>query len=319
VRIFINSVPSLCRRIRVLRTLRVPDRRRNDSFGEHDVTLEWLKRKIVRARQMLTRNMLAHGTMPLINFRSRRAFVQFRPDFLRDRHEEFLALQTEWERVHRGNNRGDYARLIFLLASIEALEKSGLPGAFAELGVYRGSTAKIFHRLAPDRLLYLFDTFEGFAAADTSADPSRAAAGTFACSLAQVQRYVGHAESIRYCKGRFPETAGLVAPEERFALVHVDCDLYEPTKAALEFFYPRLVEGGLFIVHDYYSGCWPGVAQAVDEFLRDRPEGVVRIPDKSGTAVFVKCAKSKTSLALKASVLLGPEFLQFGNFAGAMA
>ena len=42
------------------------------------------------------------------------------------------------------------------------------------------------------------------------------------------------------------------------------------------------------IVHDYSSGAWPGIKQAVDEFLLNKPETLVRIPDKSGTAIFKK-------------------------------
>lgn len=267
---------------------------------------------------MLMRNLLMHGAMPLINFRSRRGYIQYRPDFLLERHEEFLQLQAEWERTHRSNNRGDYARLIFLLATIEGLERSAIPGAFAELGVYRGSTARVLHKLAPNRRLYLFDTFDGFAAADVANDPSGAQAGGYSCSLEEVRDYVGRADAIRYCKGRFPETAAEVPSGETFALVHVDCDLYEPTKAALEFFYPRLASGGHFIVHDYYSGCWPGVARAVDEFLHDRSERMVRIPDKSGTAVFVKAAHSGEKPAAT-RMLVGADFAHLGAFLGALA
>lgn len=59
-------------------------------------------------------------------------------------------------------------------------------------------------------------------------------------------------------------------------------------RAGLEYFYPRISAGGLLIVHDYGSGLWPGVTFAVDQFLRDKPERLVSIPDKSGTAVIVK-------------------------------
>ena len=88
-------------------------------------------------------------------------------------------------------------------------------------------------------------------------------------------------EFDRFLLLRLPEDA-------RFALVHLDCDLYAPTRAAMEFFYPRLTRGGLLVVHDYASGHWPGVVRAVDEFLADKPEKPVLIPDKSGSAALVK-------------------------------
>jgi O-methyltransferase len=59
-------------------------------------------------------------------------------------------------------------------------------------------------------------------------------------------------------------------------------------KAALEYFYPRLVPGGFFILHDYSSLYWDGAEKAIDEFLADKPERVMPIPDKSGTVVVRK-------------------------------
>ena len=62
---------------------------------------------------------------------------------------------------------------------------------------------------------------------------------------------------------------GIGTPSDaRFALVHIDCDLYKPFKAGLEFFYPRLVTGGFLIMHDYTSLWWDGVERAVESFLQ---------------------------------------------------
>jgi O-methyltransferase len=42
----------------------------------------------------------------------------------------------------------------------------GISGDIAELGVYRGLTAKLIHHYAPEKTLHLFDTFSGFDARD---------------------------------------------------------------------------------------------------------------------------------------------------------
>ena len=47
-----------------------------------------------------------------------------------------------------------------------ALRSRGVSGAFAELGVYRGDASRAIHTAAPERRLYLFDTFDGFPAQD---------------------------------------------------------------------------------------------------------------------------------------------------------
>jgi O-methyltransferase len=85
--------------------------------------------------------------------------------------------------------------------------------------------------------------------------------------------------------GLFPDSIATVALPERFVVVHLDCDLYEPTKAGLEYFCSRMAHGGLIIVHDYGSSHWPGVKAAVDEVLSQRPERPILLPDKSGTVV----------------------------------
>lgn len=60
-------------------------------------------------------------------------------------------------------------------------------------------------------------------------------------------------------------------PGVRFSLIHFDCDLYKPTKAALEAFWDRLSIGGIMLFDEYSIPEWPGETQAVDEFFRDKP------------------------------------------------
>ena len=93
---------------------------------------------------------------------------------------------------------------------------------------------------------------------------------------------------IRFCRGHFPATASAIPPDEQFALVHLDADLLRPTLYALQFLYPRVVPGGLMIIHDYSSTARPGIAEAVDGFFKDKPEGPVLDPDRSGTAIVRK-------------------------------
>jgi O-methyltransferase len=93
---------------------------------------------------------------------------------------------------------------------------------------------------------------------------------------------------VSFIKGRFPGTANAIPDAERFCLVNLDCDLYAPFSAALQYFYPRLLPGGFLIMHDYSSLHWPLIEKAVDEFFADKPERPILIPDKSGTAVVRK-------------------------------
>ena len=61
-------------------------------------------------------------------------------------------------------------------------------------------------------------------------------------------------------------------PGVRFSLVHFDCDLYRPTKIALEALWPHVSRGGVILFDEYAIADWPGETAAVDEFLADKPE-----------------------------------------------
>lgn len=251
---------------------------------------ESIRREIVR---FLIRNLAR------LNRPGSRFYLQYRPDAdlaygrIGTAAADMAQLQAWWGRGMETNNLGDLTRLYFLEATVRQLQSAGVAGSFAELGVYKGNSAKILHALAPDRRLFLFDTFGGFDDADVDAEKGAVNAQVkrrdFAdTSLPGVREFVGAAPSVTYCPGRFPDTASHVPEGTRFALVQLDCDLYAPIKAGVEFFYPLLNPGGVLIIHDYASGHWPGVKLAVDEFLAGKPEGLVLIPDKSGSAVLVK-------------------------------
>lgn len=172
----------------------------------------------------------------------------------------------------------------------ERLKRDKIPGAFAEVGVYKGDSAAIIHALDPDRELYLFDTFTGFPASDLEGETGEAATYTtdnFAdTDTSDLISKFDNKNNIHLQKGYFPDTTkGL--EEKRFALVNLDADLYKPTKAALEFFYPRLSPGGVIFIHDY-NYKWEGIVSAVNEFVQQIPESIVMAPDAEGTVIIVK-------------------------------
>ena len=56
---------------------------------------------------------------------------------------------------------------------IKRIQRKGIPGSFAELGVYKGETARMIHLCAPERSLHLFDTFDGFPPGDLREETGR--------------------------------------------------------------------------------------------------------------------------------------------------
>jgi O-methyltransferase len=216
----------------------------------------------VRARIPAVRGRLLR---PLVRFREMRF-----PTFAREVHESIAASD-------------DYFRYATLGLAVQRVLDERVEGAFAEVGVWRGETSEFLHRLAPQRTLYLFDTFTGFPEADL---PPGATDARFRDTSEQaVRRRVGASQNIVLRTGYVPETlAGL--EHERFAFVLLDLDLLDPTRAALEFFYPRLSAGGYLVVHDYNNpeSNW-ACKRAFDAFLEGRPEQLVELGDVWGSAL----------------------------------
>lgn len=216
--------------------------------------------------------------------------VQHLPEWIGATSFDFVSLRRLFSARSPKYDRVDLVRLCLLIENARQLERDAMEGSVAELGVYRGTTAKVLHALLPRRRLFLFDTFEGFDTSDLKCERTQgnAAAEFKDASYEDVREFVGESPMIRFCKGHFPATTSAIPPDEQFALVHLDADLFRPTLDALQFFYPRVVPGGLMIIHDYSSTAWPGIADAVDGFFKDKPEGPVLVPDKSGTAIVRK-------------------------------
>jgi len=184
----------------------------------------------------------------------------------------------------------DKSRFYNLWFQVEQLKKNRINGAFAELGVHKGETAKAIHFMDQDRLFYLFDTFEGFKKDDLALEQqsdNRFTEEMFSdTSLEKVRGYIKGNKNLIFKSGYFPETtAGLES--EKFAFVHIDADLYLPTMEALKFFYPRLNPGGVIIVHDYNHN-WDGIPKAIDEFIGKIPESLVELSDWQGSAMIIK-------------------------------
>lgn len=183
-------------------------------------------------------------------------------------------------------------RLACLRLLAKEIHTRKLPGAVAELGVYKGAFAAEINRLFPERTLYLFDTFEGFSQTDidierTLSSHTRAAAGDFGdTGMEQVLSRLPHPERAVLCKGYFPDTLPSDLPP--LAFVSLDPDLYEPALAGLRAFWHRLVPGGVILIHDYNSAQFEGVGKAVRIFCEENCLMALPLPDLHGSAVLIK-------------------------------
>ncbi|MBJ7328690.1 MAG: class I SAM-dependent methyltransferase [Solirubrobacteraceae bacterium] len=256
------------------------------------------RRMLIRRRLDLLISALLIGRLAAwLHRASTFAYVSYLPDSVRlsDAPPPALArlqrLEGWWTHKNARRNAGDVGRLFFLALNAQRVIDEKVPGDFAEVGVYKGNSARVLAEVVRtaegNRHLQLFDTFGGFDDREIDDKPEEFSQLFKDTSLDAVRDFVGE-EACEYHSGWFPETTRELSPDRRFALVHLDADLYEPIRAGLEYFYDRMSSGGLVLVHDYSSGQWPGATQALDEFLEDKPERLVLMPDKAGTAIFRK-------------------------------
>lgn len=189
----------------------------------------------------------------------------------------------------------DPIRVVHLFQQLEAVNALP-PGDYIELGVHKGFALKVIHRfMDPNRTLYALDTFEGFDNRDLSVEAKHYAspwqAGNFLpTSVEGVGAYVGDGAcpaNLRIVKGWFPDSfQGL--EDRRWRFVHIDFDLYQPIKTALETLWPVLLPGGVVIVHDYGNYGFPAARQAVDEFCDTVGVYPIQFGDRWGSAALRK-------------------------------
>ena len=160
-------------------------------------------------------------------------------------------------------------------------------GSVVECGVFKGfgtmSWAKLSAMLEPENLtrrIYGFDTFAGFPsvhAKDKTAVADVVEGGLFADSHDELQalveqydrdRFLGHIDKVHLIKGDVVQTIPTFLeqhPHLVVSLLFLDMDLYEPTKAALEHFLPRMPRGAVVAFDELDNPMWPGETVALLE------------------------------------------------------
>jgi O-methyltransferase len=157
-----------------------------------------------------------------------------------------------------------------------------VPGARVECGAYRGATALLLCHAWRSRQtdfrgadFHLIDSFSGTGASveedyipvrgpdgDTRMEPFFPA-GKSDVSPEMVRNHFRDFPEVEISAGWIPDVFAAL-PEKQWAFVHIDLTLYQPTLAALNYFYPRLSPGGVIICAG--SVFCPGMQIAWDEF-----------------------------------------------------
>lgn len=179
-------------------------------------------------------------------------------------------------------SKQNLARLGGLCSALRSVDRDGIAGDFVECGVFKGSSTILARMVSPNRHCWLYDTFSGMTepmpvdvtrGGQVAINKWRILGGKpwMAVPLDDVRQNlklcgVYDEEKISFVIGDVCDTLVEKVPE-KIAVLRLDTDFYESTRASLKYLYPRLVPGGFLIIDDY--GHWRGAQQAANEYFRD--------------------------------------------------
>lgn len=148
-----------------------------------------------------------------------------------------------------------------------------LGGYIAEFGIYSGGSLEILARYNPGINILAVDSFQGVPKesefdfhreGDFGAIDYHAIAGYFKMVY----------PTVRIFKGFIPKVFEAFDEHTRFSFCHVDLDMYESIKHALDFLMPRTLEGGMILLDDYKVRSTPGCEKAIEDFFQQHPSAL---------------------------------------------
>lgn len=222
--------------------------------------------------------------------------------------------QKRWDLYNDFSLWGETDRFSKMLARYELFKRIvDMPGDIVEGGVLKGAGvlywAKLIQIFNPmsRRKVIGFDTFEGYPE-DASMVHDQKTAKAFSKEQIAEKEMVsdkkimaaaeaqGLADRLELVRGNASQTIPAYVeahPGFRISLLNLDFVLYDPTLAAMQYLYPRVIDGGV-VVLDEYAVADKGESDAVDEVLAGAAIEMKNFSwAKSPTAYFIKAAGAR--------------------------
>lgn len=194
-------------------------------------------------------------------------------------------LSKKWEYENGFYLSCETSRIGKMLNQLEIFKKIvELPGDVLEFGVYKGTSIVrllTFRNLLESefsRKIFGFDVYGKFPnqlelETDKEFVSKFENAGGYGISKDELELHLINKgfSNFELIKGDIFETIPeFIAnnPSLKISLLHIDVDVYEPTKIILESFWNKIVRGGILMLDDY--GTVDGETKAVDEFFENK-------------------------------------------------
>ena len=185
--------------------------------------------------------------------------------------------EGEWS-----DNFSKKLRYYSLFQMVEYILKKNLQSDFVECGCWHGHSTWALSKLIQDSgqkiNFHVFDSFEGGYSdlqeedknlvRNLSEEEVKKQKEQFSSDEMFVRNIVREFDFVKFYKGWIPKRFSEVE-NKKFQFVHIDVDLYQPTYDSLDFFFPRLVNGGIIVCESYNMSELPGANKAFD-YLKDK-------------------------------------------------
>lgn len=182
---------------------------------------------------------------------------------------------------------------VFWSASYACQIKGNGPRNFVEMGVCDGLTAwfasSARKRLNCDGEFFLYDAWEGMRA-DFLTSSEASAAGSYSyLDIENTRKNLALRTDERFVfnKGYVPESFKSCRNPDALAWLHIDMNSSAPTIASLDFFWNRLLPGGVVLLDDF---AWPGyedTKKQVERWCSVKGQEILHLP--TGQALIMKC------------------------------
>ena len=183
-------------------------------------------------------------------------------------------------KVEWSDNYYKQLRFYNLQQMVDYALQQKLIGDFVECGVWKGHSAYIISSILYENKFagnfYIFDALERGLSRKSGKDENlrseltqqeiQVESNIFQSTEDEVKSCLSEFDFIHLYKGWIPNRF-IEVENKQFSFVHIDVDLYEPTRDSLNFFFPKLLENGVIVCDDYGSSQFPGAKMAIDEFI----------------------------------------------------